>query len=212
MTLSNKLFYFFVKWFFYISLKVYNRISIRWLSPLPRRNYIVIANHCSNLDPVVMGAIFPGRLRFLAKAELFEPFIFGSMVRALGATPVLKQDSHSAGAALRAFLKLLDDGENVLLFPEGGRSLDGKLQPLEGGAALIALKSGAPVVPAFVAGTFEAMPPGSKFVKPLHLSVVVGETIETAEYARLGREGRDLLLKKLEEELVSLEPRARALL
>jgi 1-acyl-sn-glycerol-3-phosphate acyltransferase len=159
-----------------------------------------------------MGAIFPGRLRFLAKAELFEPFIFGSMVRALGATPVLKQDSQSAGAALRAFLKLLDDGENVLLFPEGGRSLDGKLQPLEGGAALIALKSGAPVVPAFVAGTFEAMPPGSKFVKPLHLSVVVGETIETAEYARLGREGRDLLLKKLEEELVSLEPRARALL
>ena len=142
MTLSNKLFYFFVKWFFYISLKVYNRISTRWLSPLPRRNYIVIANHCSNLDPVVMGAIFPGRLRFLAKSELFEPFIFGSMVRALGATPVQKQDSQSAGAALRAFLKLLDDGENVLLFPEGGRSLDGKLQPLEGGAALIAMKSG----------------------------------------------------------------------
>jgi len=100
----------------------------------------------------------------------------------------------------------------VLLFPEGARSLDGKLQPLEGGAALIAVKSGAPVVPAFVAGTFEAMPPGAKFVKPLHLSVIVGETIETSDYASLGREGRDKLLKKLEEELASLEPKARALL
>jgi len=108
MTLSNKLFYFLVKWFFYIALKAYNRISIRWFSPLPRRNYIVIANHCSNLDPVVLGAIFPGRLRFLAKSELFEPFIFGSMVRALGAIPVQKQDSQSAGAALRTFLKLLE--------------------------------------------------------------------------------------------------------
>jgi 1-acyl-sn-glycerol-3-phosphate acyltransferase len=212
MTLFNKVFYFFVKWSFYISLKVYNRLSIRWISCLPQRNCIVIANHCSNLDPVIMGAIFPGRLRFLAKAELFEPFIFGSMVRALGAIPVSKQDSQSAGAALRTFMKLLDGGENVLLFPEGGRSLDGRLQPLEGGAALIAMKSGAPVVPAFVAGTFEAMPPGAKFVKPLHLSVVVGKTIETADYINLGREGRDLLLRKLGEELASLEPVARSLL
>lgn len=74
------------------------------------------------------------------------------------------------------------------------------------------MKSGAPVVPVFVAGTFEAMPPGAKFVKPLHLSVVVGETIDTTDFTSRGREGRDLLLKKLEEELISLEPKARALL
>ena len=160
MTFFQKTFYFLVKSFFFICLKVYNRLSIRWGASLPDRNVIVIANHCSNLDPVVMGAVFPRRVRFLGKSELFEPFLFGSMVRALGVVPVDKQDSQSAGTALKAFLRLLKEGENVLLFPEGGRSLDGKLQPLEGGAALIAMKSGAPIVPAFVSGTFEAMPPG----------------------------------------------------
>jgi len=205
MTFFQKTFYFLVKWFFFICLKVYNRLSIRWGTSLPDRNVIVIANHCSNLDPVIMGAVFPGRVRFLAKSELFEPFLFGSMVRALGAVPVDKQDSQSAGTALKAFLKLLKEGENVLLFPEGGRSLDGKLKPLEGGAALIAMKSGAPIVPAFVTGTFEAMPPGAKWVKPVHLAVVFGETIETGEYMSLGREGRNKLVKKLQETLESLE-------
>jgi len=205
MTFFQKTFYFLVKSFFFICLKVYNRLSIRWGTSLPDRNVIVIANHCSNLDPVVMGAVFPRRVRFLGKSELFEPFLFGSMVRALGVVPVDKQDSQSAGTALKAFLRLLKEGENVLLFPEGGRSLDGKLKPLEGGAALIAMKSGAPIVPAFVSGTFEAMPPGAKWVKPVHLAVVFGETIETGEYMSLGREGRNKLVIKLQETLESLE-------
>lgn len=205
MTLFNRIFYFFVKWSFFICLKVYNRISIRWKAPLPERNVIVIVNHSSNLDPVVMGAVFPRRLRYLAKEELFRSLIFGGMIRALGAIPVRKQDSQSAGTALRAFMNLLKDGENVLLFPEGGRSLDGKLQPLEGGAALIALKTGAPVIPVFIAGTFQAMPPGSKWVKPVKISVVLGEAIDTLPFMEEGKGGRDRLLARFEEALVSLE-------
>lgn len=205
MTVFNKVFYFLVKYFFFITLKIYNRLTVKWTSPLPHGNVIVIANHCSNLDPVIMGAVFPYRLRYLAKAELFEPFLFGNMIRALGAIPVQKQDSQSAGAALRAFLKLLNEGENVLLFPEGGRSLDGKLQPLEGGAALIALKSGAPILPAFIAGTFEAMPPGAKWVKPLPLTIVFGDVIDTSEYVSLGKAGRNKLLDHLQANLFSLE-------
>lgn len=212
MTTFNKVFYSLVKWSLFFILKIYNRLTVRRLAPLPERNYIAIANHCSNLDPIIVGAAFPGRFRILAKSELYEPFIFGRIVKALGTIPVKKEDSQSAGASLRLFLRLLSEGENVLLFPEGGRSMDGKLQPLEGGVALIALKSGAPIVPAYVAGTFEAMPPGAKFVKPARLSAVIGEAIDTGEYASLGKEGRNLLLRRLEEELASLEPKARALL
>ena len=205
MTLFHRIFYFFVKWFFFICLKLYNRMTVRWKAPLPERNVIVIVNHCSNLDPAVMGAIFPRRLRYLAKAELFRSGIFGGMIRALGAIPVQTRDSQSAGTALRAFLNLLKDGENVLLFPEGGRSLDGKLQPLEGGAALIAMKSGAPVVPVFIAGTFEAMPPGVKWIKPGKISVLLGEAIDTLPYIEDGREGRARLLERFEKTLISLE-------
>ena len=203
-TYWNRVFYFFVKWFFFIALKVYNRLSIRWTSPLPERNVIVVANHTSNLDPVILGAVFPRRLRYLAKEELFKPFIFGNMVRALGSIPVRKSDSQSAGTALRTFLKLLEGGENVLLFPEGSRSLDGKLQPLEAGVALIALRSGAPIIPAFISGAFDAMPPGSRWVKPLHLSIVFGDTIDSAKYIPFGKEGREMLLKDLNEVFISL--------
>lgn len=212
MKFYNKAFYFLVKWFFFIILKVYNRLAVRKLAPLPDKNFILIANHCSHLDPLLIGAAIPGRLRFLAKAELFESLFLGTVLRLLGVVPVLKQDSQSAGATLRAFLKVLAEGENVVLFPEGGRSTDGKLQPLEGGAALIALKSGAPVVPAFVAGSFEAMPPGVKMVKPGRLSVVIGESIDTAEYADMGKKGRELLMDRMSKELTSLESPARAMI
>ncbi len=204
MTYFNRVFYFFVKWFFFIALKVYNRLSIRWTTALPDGNVIVVANHTSNLDPVILGAVFPRRLRYLAKEELFKPFLFGSMVRALGSIPVRKSDSQSAGTALRTFLKLLESGENVLLFPEGSRSLDGKLKPLEGGVALIALKSGAPIIPAFISGAFDAMPPGSRWVKPLHLSIVFGETIDSSKYIPFGKDGREMLLKDLNDVFVSL--------
>ncbi|MDD3512573.1 MAG: lysophospholipid acyltransferase family protein, partial [Synergistaceae bacterium] len=99
---------------------------------------------------------------------------------------------------------LLESGENVLIFPEGSRSLNGELQPLEGGVALIALKSGAPIIPSFISGTFEAMPPGSRWVKPLHLSIVFGDTIDSAKYIPFGKEGREMLLKDLNEVFISL--------
>ena len=104
MNLFSRIFYLAVKNFLFLALKIYNRLSVKWAGPLPQRNVIVIANHCSNLDPVVIGGAFPRRLRYLAKSELFAPFLFGRMIRTLGAIPVLKQDSQSAGTALRAFL------------------------------------------------------------------------------------------------------------
>ena len=212
MKFYNKAFYFLTKWFFFTLLKIYNRLTVRRLGPLPAGNFILIANHCSHLDPLVVGASIPGRLRFLAKAELFEPLFLGTVLKLLGVVPVLKQDSQSAGATLRAFLKVLGEGENVVIFPEGGRSPDGQLQPLEGGAALIALKSGAPVVPAFVAGTFEAMPTGVKMVKPLRLSVIIGKPIDTGEYVEMGKKGREQLMERMSAELASLESPARALI
>lgn len=205
MSWGNRLFYLLTRGFFAVLLKIYNRITVRWTESLPDRNVILIANHCSNLDPIILGSFFPRQLRYLAKSELFESKLFGAVIRALGAVPVEKQDSQSAGASLRGFLKLLEDGSDVLLFPEGGRSTDGMLQPLEGGAALIAMKSGAPVLPAFLSGTFEAMPMGSSMVRPVHISVIFGRIIDSAEYAALGRPGREKLLEAMQQALADLE-------
>ncbi|ADE57212.1 lysophospholipid acyltransferase family protein [Aminobacterium colombiense] len=202
------LFYTLTKIFCFIVLKLYNRLSVRWLASLPKEDpVIVVANHCSNLDPIIIGALFPRRLRYLAKSELFSTLGMSLLIRTLGAIPVKKQDLQSAGAALKAFLDLLEKGENVLLFPEGARSLNGKLQPLQGGVALIAMKSGAPVIPAFIKGSFESMPPGASFVRPNRIQVTFGEAIypRELETGLSAKDSRQQFLDRVYEALENLE-------
>ena len=193
------LFYTLTKIFCFIVLKLYNRLSVRWLASLPKEDpVIVVANHCSNLDPIIIGALFPRRLRYLAKSELFSTLGMSLLIRTLG---------QSAGAALKAFLDLLEKGENVLLFPEGARSLNGKLQPLQGGVALIAMKSGAPVIPAFIKGSFESMPPGASFVRPNRIQVTFGDAIypRELETGLSAKDSRQQFLDRVYEALENLE-------
>jgi len=174
----RKIFYELTRFFFMVIFAIYNRISVKWEAPLPESDrYIVAANHCSNLDPVIVGVFFPKQLRYLAKDELFHSFIFGGIIRILGAVPVLQEDSNAAASALKSCLNLLKEGKSVILFPEGTRSPNGKLQPLEGGTALISIKSGIPIIPVYISGTYEAMPTGAAWVKPKKLRVFYGKAI-----------------------------------
>ena len=134
---QSKVFYFIVRNFFKLLLMIYNRCSSRWLDKLnPNEKYIVACNHASNLDPLIVGCFFPRTLRYLAKEELFTGWFLGTCIKALGAVPVSRTTNASAAGALKGFMKLYQEGSDVLIFPEGGRTLDGKLQPLEAGVAL----------------------------------------------------------------------------
>lgn len=201
-------FYYLTKTFFYICLKVYNRFRISGIEKIPKNSKVmVIANHCSNLDPIVVGVAFPGRLRYLAKAELFVNPVMSFLISTLGAIPVSKQTQQSAGSALKAFLSLLEKGENILIFPEGARSFDGRIQPLEGGASLIAYRTGVPIIPAYVGGTFESMPRGASFVKPSRITITFGEPIypENLDSGLSPRDARQEILRRMAESLKSLE-------
>ena len=100
--------------------------------------------------PSSWGRFFPRRLRYFAKEELFRSWFLGTSIRALGAVPVSRADNASAAGALKGFMKLYREGSDILIFPEGGRSPDGRLQPLEAGVALIAARERAPILPAFI--------------------------------------------------------------
>lgn len=201
----KRAFYVLTQTFFRIILIIYNRLSIRWESALPDEpKYIVAANHCSNLDPIIVGITFPRRLRYLAKEELFRPFLFGRILRILGAVPVLQSDDVAAAAALKMFFKLLDDGESVVLFPEGTRSPDGQLKPLEGGAALISLHAGVPIIPAFITGSFDAMPSGAAIVKPVKLVIHYGQAIYPTK-GKSSKAAREELTMRLYESLSQME-------
>ncbi len=201
----NRVFYAIVKIFFRLLLKVYNRCSARWEDSLPTEPMIVACNHCSNLDPLVVGCCFPRRLRYFAKEELFRSRLFGACIRALGAVPVSRADNASAAGALRGFMKLYQEGSDVLIFPEGGRSLDGNLQPLEGGVALIAAHEKAPILPVFISGTFKAMPPGAHLVRPTKVTVTFGKPLRFPEEVYKGKDGRSVIMEKLTEAMKRLE-------
>ncbi len=203
---QNKIFYAIVKNFFKIILIIYNRCTSKWLEKLdPNEKYIVACNHASNMDPVIVGAFFPRRLRYFAKEELFVNWFLGTSIRALGAVPVSRNDNASAAGALRGFMKLYQDGNDVLIFPEGGRTLDGKLQPLEAGVAVIASHTRAPILPVFIHGSFKAMPPGSAFIKPTKVKITFGKPLKFSEEVYKSKEGRNEIMTALNNSLRELE-------
>ena len=204
----DRFFYAFVRVSFRIIFTIYNRFSIRWLEPLPGNRPLIIAcNHCSNLDPLLVGVAFPRRLRYFAKVELFGR-VLGPIIRTLGAVPVSRADNASAASALKGFFKLLEDGSDVLIFPEGSRSPDGKLLPLEGGVGLIAARSQAAILPVFIKGSYEAMPPGAALVKPHKITVTFGKilTYEPEFYKTKG--AREKIMAELTEAMLALESSA----
>ncbi len=205
---QNRIFYFIVKYFFKILLKIYNRCSVEWLYNLKPDDHVIIAcNHVSYLDPLIAGCFFPRQLKYLAKIELFKFWPFKIAIEALGAVPVSRESGNSAAGALKGFMKLYREGNDVLIFPEGGRSPDGKLQVLEAGVGLIAAHEHAPILPAFIHGAFKAMPTGAFFVKPAKIKITFGKLIKLDEQEYLKRDAREIIMKKLNEAFQELEER-----
>ena len=191
----------------FIRLRVTGRERIPLSDPV-----LVASNHLSHFDPPLIGSVFPRPLHYLAKAELFEKPLLGPLIRGLGACPVSREDSQKAGTVLKLMLRFLEEGKSLLLFPEGTRSLDGTLQPLEGGIAFLSLKARVPVVPAWISGTYEAFPRGASFPRFVPLRVSFGDPLDPSAF--LGpqvpeREARASLLRALESSLRSLAASSR---
>lgn len=181
------LFYYITIWSFYFFFLIYNRVRVRGKSELKKflREHkapvILAANHESYLDPPIIAATYPGRLRYIAWEDLFRRRFLGFLIKNLGAVPVSHENRSSAATLLRQVIGFIENGQSVLIFPEGQRTLDGKLQPLEGGVALLAAKTGAPIVPVWLEGPYESLPPGKGFPKPVKISVTYGEPIKITD-------------------------------
>jgi 1-acyl-sn-glycerol-3-phosphate acyltransferase len=199
--------------FFRIYFFIYHRVSIRGLAELKKflagRNgkpVILAANHESYLDPPLVGMLYPNAIRFIAWDGLFKVPVFASLIRGLGAVPVSQQNKNSAASLLRDVIGFINEGCSVLIFPEGERSPDGNLQPLEGGVALIASKTETPIVPVWIDGTFEAYPIFRKFPRPRHVTVTFGKPLlpEELPAGMPEHERRRTLLDSLERSLTAM--------
>jgi 1-acyl-sn-glycerol-3-phosphate acyltransferase len=136
---------------------------------------LVVSNHSSLLDPPLVGAASPRTLHYMAKAELFDIPLFGRFIHALHARPVRREGKDAS--ALRTALKLLDEGHALLVFPEGTRGEEGVLRDGKPGAGMLAMLSGATVVPAFVQGSGRAWPKGSRGPRPAKVRIDFGKPL-----------------------------------
>lgn len=139
----------------HVILRTFFSLVFRWkvigAENIPAGGVIIAANHISLWDPPVLGTAIPRKIHFMAKEELFSNPIFSWLITKLGAFPVKRGAADRK--AIRTALTLLENGSVLGIFPEGTRSKSGKLGAPEPGFALLAIKSGVPVVPAALIGT-----------------------------------------------------------
>ena len=137
---------------------------------------LIVANHASYFDPPVIGVSYGKKTAFLARKTLFKKGFFGWLYPKLNAIPV-DQDGPDM-SSLKRIIKELKNGNPVLIFPEGQRSVDGTILPGEAGVGLVIAKSKAPVLPMRIFGAFEAFPRGAKIPKFFtKITVSVGDMI-----------------------------------
>ena len=134
---------------------------------------ILAANHASFIDPPLVGAGLKRDINYLARESLFRFPGIGALLRSWNSVPVDRDGGGAAG--LRAILERLLAGGAIILFPEGTRTRNGKLQPARSGIGLTVIKSAAPVVPVRVFGTFEAFGRHMRFPRPRPIAVKYGQ-------------------------------------
>ncbi|MGB5756034.1 MAG: lysophospholipid acyltransferase family protein [Acidimicrobiales bacterium] len=168
--------------------------------------------HRSNLDSALLATQSSRRIRALGKESLFTTPGVGYVCAALGAIPVRRGEADRD--ALKAAKSLLDRGETMIVFPEGGRQSGSKITELFDGAAWLAARSGARVIPVGIAGTEAAMPEGAKFIHRSTVAIVPGEPMEppvTPDGMRVSRQQLQQFTTELGLRLQAAQDRAEAL-
>lgn len=163
------MFYSAVKCISFSLLKVCFRLKVEGLENLPKKsNFIVVSNHVSFLDPFIIGAAFPEKIHWISLKSFYGFSFMNWFLKNLGTLPTGGASSEKAVISLR-------NNKNIGLFPEGTRTFDGKLKEFRRGAALLALKTGRPVIPCAILGAYEAFPRSAKFPKFCPIKVKIGK-------------------------------------
>jgi len=132
----------------------------------PAATYIFMCNHVSNLDPPILLVNLPRRSSVLVKKELFQVPILGRAMRLGDLVPVDRRNREAAVNSMRDAEAVMSRGLNMMVFPEGTRSRDGRLLPFKKGPFYLAIDSGVPVVPVTILGSETLMPKGGTLIRP----------------------------------------------
>ncbi|MCC7076852.1 MAG: 1-acyl-sn-glycerol-3-phosphate acyltransferase [Acidimicrobiia bacterium] len=170
--------YWFLRYGLEFLMRLLYRVKVEGRANVPRKGSVILAaNHLSAFDPPFFAIAFRRRITALANARYFDSKN-GWFFRGMGQIPLVPGDDISRDLAFDCARGLLGHGKILGIFPEGNRSLDGKLHRGRLGVAVLAREAGVPVVPAGIVGTFDVLPKGAKRPKVFRrITIRVGEPL-----------------------------------
>ena len=181
---------------------MYHDLKVLTPCPLPAKGgAILVCNHTSSLDPVLLQAAVPRVITWMMAREYNNVFGVQWFLNAI--EPILVERSGRDMAATRAALRALKDGKILGLFPEGKIAKTAELLPFQSGIALLALKSGAPVYPAYLDGTQRMKGMLEAFVRPNHVTLAFGPPVQLDREDE-GRDGLEAATAKIRAAIAAL--------
>lgn len=179
---------------------VYFRWRVDFADRVPPVGGVILApNHASFLDPPLVGAALHRPVTYLARKSLFRFPPVGWLLRQYHCIPVDREAAAPVG--LRTLWEHLQAGQAVLLFPEGTRSPDGRIQPAQTGLGLLVVRSQAPVIPVRIQGTFEALSRHCVWPRPRPVRIVFGSPLDFAALRQEARTADRTRLKAIYREI-----------
>lgn len=174
------------------------RMDVQGLEKIPPgRAVVYMANHQGNCDPPALIATLP-RVAVIAKKEFFRVPILGRAMLVCRFIPVDRKNREQAIRAIERAVGALRAGDSFLVFPEGTRSPDGRLQPFKKGVFVMALEAGAPIVPISVSGSSKIMAKRKFVIRPGLVRITVHDPILVE-----GMEDRDVVMERVRQAILS---------
>ncbi|MGH9228154.1 MAG: lysophospholipid acyltransferase family protein [Acidimicrobiales bacterium] len=193
-----------IRGLFAVLARPYFRLEIHGRDHVPAHGPFVLAPvHRSNLDFILVSALTRTRMRYMGKASIWKWRWGGRFVSMLGAFPVHRGSADRE--ALRTCLEVIENGEPLVMFPEGTRRSGPVVEDLFDGPAYIAARTGTPLVPVGIGGSVRAMPVGANLVRPHKIVLVVGEPISPPAGDGSGRVRRRVMRELTEQLRVSVQ-------
>jgi 1-acyl-sn-glycerol-3-phosphate acyltransferase len=179
------------------------KVYIEGLENVDKENAQIFAsNHVSAFDIIVLTAISPVKIGWVAKKELFYIPFLGWLMKANGHIAIDRRSGRKALESIKAAAAKVKAGTNIVIFPEGTRSRDGKLIPFKKGVFHLCTRTGVPLVPIYILGTYEVLKPDSLAIQSGNVYVKIGKGIPTSEYPN-NRAGE--LMDDLRTRIIELE-------
>jgi 1-acyl-sn-glycerol-3-phosphate acyltransferase len=194
---------YFVGWaFFLLFFKLYLGFKVVGRHNVPDKGgFILVSNHTSYFDPILLGTALCRSLNYMARENLFKKQCFGWIMRGVHAFPVRRHGGDLG--AIKKSLELLAEGKGLVIFPEGTRAKDDNLKEAKPGVGFIVSKANVPVIPAYVGGSFKAMPRGINTLRRHPVAVYFGEPV-FFDQSYCGRKDKESYQKISDEIMVRI--------